>query len=414
MRLVRALASTRSFMFATLLAGTVAHAQGHRLPNDEVLRFPAGRDTVSVPFQNWGEHIVIPVSVNGRPPLQMVFDTGMPSPGVLLYAGALVDSLRLQFGDMQVRIGGAGGGGAREARLASGVTLGVGGLEGGGSIAVVMPPTPQMASLHDGIIGASLFQHLVVSLDHDRTVMTLTRRAAFTPPRGASEVKLSLEGRHAYVPVGLVGPNGGSTPLELILDLGATHTLSLSRRTHDAIVLPQGARATRVGRGMSGAMTGHVGRIAGIELGGFRFQGVVAMFPDTAFENPRGLDQRNGNLGGGLLSRFNLVLDYGGSRMFLTPNRRFEEPFEGDMSGLVFDTGPEGRVTIAQVLVGSPAEAAGISPGDVLVAVDGQKAEPREMLRGRKRFREDGRELALTLRRDGRERVVKLKLRRLV
>jgi len=36
------------------------------------------------------------------------------------------------------------------------------------------------------------------------------------------------------------------------------------------------------------------------------------------------------------------------------------------------------------------------------------------MLRGRKRFREDGRELALTLRRDGRERVVKLKLRRLV
>jgi membrane-associated protease RseP (regulator of RpoE activity) len=165
---------------------------------------------------------------------------------------------------------------------------------------------------------------------------------------------------------------------------------------------------------MSGAMSGRVGRIAGLELGGHRLANVVATFPDSAFESPRGLDQRNGNLGSGVLGRFNVTLDFGGSRIFLVPNRRFAEPFEWDMSGLVFDMGEGGKVTVAEVLTDSPAAAAGIRPGEELVAVDGAAVEPREMIRQRERFRQPGREMALTLRQNGRERVVKLKLRRLV
>jgi len=42
------------------------------------------------------------------------------------------------------------------------------------------------------------------------------------------------------------------------------------------------------------------------------------------------------------------------------------------------------------------------------------KAVPRDMLRERARFRMEGREVVLTLRSDGHDRQVKLKLRRLV
>src|SRR6185295_3891306 len=88
-----------------------ARAQRHGgLQISETVRFPAGNDAVSLPFQNWGEHIIIPVSVNGHPPLEMVFDTGMPTHGVLLYEGALVDSLGLAYGPMRIQVGGAGGG----------------------------------------------------------------------------------------------------------------------------------------------------------------------------------------------------------------------------------------------------------------------------------------------------------------
>jgi hypothetical protein len=398
--------------FAPPPAVLAQHRQGLQL--NEELRFPEGRETVSVPFENHGEHIMIRVSVNGGAPLLMVFDTGMPTPGVLLYEGALVDKLNLTYSPAQIQVGGAGSGGSRSARLATGVTLRVGGLEVGGSVAIVMPSTPQMSGLHDGIIGASLFQNLVVSLDHDRGVMTLSRRGVFTPPKAAAEVPLEVQGRHAYVPLQLVGPDGKATPIKAILDLGATHAISLNRRSNPAIVAPPGARVSRIGRGMSGVITGLVGRVPALELGGHRLASVVATFPDSAFEDPRGLDSMNGNLGGGVLGRFNISLDVGGSRMFLTPNRRYSNPFEWDMSGLQTELTDEGEIRVAAILPDSPAAEAGIAPGETVVAVDGARAEPRTLLRTRERFREVGRELALTLRRDGRERVVKLRLRRLV
>ncbi len=415
MTLRRSFALVFSLAVLAVLAAVPGLTQGqHGLPMNEQVRFPEGRDSVSVPFENWGEHLIIPVSVNGRPPLHMVFDTGMPIPGVLLYEGALVDSMKLAFGPMQVDVGGAGGGGPVKARLATGVSLGVGALSVAGSIAIVMPPTPQMSGLHDGIIGASLFNDLIVSVDHDRGVITLTRREAFTPPRGAAEVPLEVVGRHAYVNAGVVGADGKTTSVRLILDVGATHAVSLNRRANAGIRLPAGAFASRIGRGMSGAMTGQVGRIAGFELGGQRLTGVVGTFPDSAFESPRGLDSGDGNLGGGILGRFNVTLDYGGKRMYLMPNRRYANPFEWDMTGVTFEIGASGSIDVIAVMPGSPAAAAGVKPGESLVAVDGVKAVPRDLLRSRERFRQEGRELVLTLRKDGLDRQVKLKLRRLI
>jgi membrane-associated protease RseP (regulator of RpoE activity) len=166
---------------------------------------------------------------------------------------------------------------------------------------------------------------------------------------------------------------------------------------------------------MSGVMTGQVGRIAGLELGGFRLPGVVATFPDSAFENPRGLDSRDGNLGSGFLGRFNITFDFPGSRMFLAKNRRFADPFEWDMSGVRFDLDEAGVLAATEVQVGSPAATGGIVPGDVLLAVDGVPADPRGLQRERARFREQGRVVTLRLRsKAGTERDVKLTLRRLI
>jgi hypothetical protein len=410
----RTLALTCSLMILAAVLVQPAYTQGHgSIPMTEQVRFPQGRDAVSFPFENWGEHLIIPVSVNGLPPLQMVFDTGMPIPGVLLYEGALVDSMKLAFGPMQVNVGGAGGGGSMKARLAPGVTLGLGALSVSGSVAIVMPQTP-LSSLHDGIIGASLFNGLVVSVNHDQNVMTLTNREAFTPPKGATEVPLEVVGRHAYVKAGVVGADGKLTSVRLILDLGATHSVSLNLRANPAIRLPAGAFATRIGRGMSGVMTGSVGRIAGFELGGHRLTGVVATFPDSEFESPRGLDSGDGNLGGGILGRFNVTLDYGGKRMYLVPNHRFADAFDWDMTGVSFEIGDHGDIEVKAVLPGSPAASAGVKTGEALIAVDGVKAVPRDLLREHERFRKEGREVVLTLRSDGHDRQVKLKLRRLV
>ena len=73
MTLFRTLALACSLMILAAVLVLPAHTQGHSsIPMTEQVRFPQGRDSVSVPFENWGEHLIIPVSVNGRPPLQMV------------------------------------------------------------------------------------------------------------------------------------------------------------------------------------------------------------------------------------------------------------------------------------------------------------------------------------------------------
>jgi hypothetical protein len=406
-------------LLASAFAGAAA-AQGaphgeHQVKLHEDVVFPAGRDTVSVRFEDVGGHVQIPVSVNGSPPLMMVFDTGMPTPGVLLYAGERVDRMKLPFGDAKIRVGGAGGAGVeQEARLAQGITLRVGALEIGSTIAIVMPAKPEMSSIHDGIIGASLFRNMSITIDHDQNIVRFTRAGQFVPPTGASAVPLEIIGNHAYVQAALVDAAGATTPLRLIVDLGATHAVSLNSHANPAIHVPAGARTTRVGRGMSGVLTGRVGRIAGFELGGRRLQNVVATFPDSAFENPRALDSRDGNLGSGILSRFEVTFDYAGGNMYLLANRRFAEPFEWDMSGLTFDPGRNGALVVAEVLPDSPASRAGITPGEQLISVDGEAAEARELMRKRDRFKQAGREIVLRLRKGGAERNVKLKLERLV
>ena len=406
-------------VLALLCTPTLAPAQGPHagggMPVDEKFTFPAGQRRVVIPFTNIGEHVVIPISVNGSPPLQVVFDTGMPSPGILLYRGTPADSIAFDYSPLPIRVGGAGGGGAMDAKLAINVSLKAAGLEVANTIAIVMPPTPQMSKLHDGIVGATFFANFIVTIDHDKSELVLEKREGFEAPMGASEVPLEFNGRMAYVKAGLLDGHGGVTPISLVLDLGAMHAVSLNSKSNAAVQAPASALATTIGRGMAGPIPGRVGRIAGLEVGGLRLTNLVSTFPDSAFQNPRGMDSRNGNLGSGFMGRFNVTLDMPGERVFMAPNRRFTEPFEWDMTGVRFDLDTLGTLAATEVLPGSPGALAGIAPGDLLVAVDGAPADARSLQKQRASFRQPGRVIVFRLRgKDGVERDVRVTTKRLV
>lgn len=399
---------------AALVFSQPPHAGGPPSgPSSGKVKMPAGLKTVPLSLHRTGEHLLIPVSVNGAEAIPLVFDTGMPSPGVLLYESARVDALGLEYGPERVRVGGAGGDGQSiGGRLAHGVTLKVGGAEISETVALVMPPPRPLADLHAGVIGAALYRNFVVTIDHDRGVIELTRPRDWTPPKGVRSVALELDGNFAYVAAGLVDQDGKVAPLRLLLDLGATHAVSLNPTTSKAIRLPPGSVPTRIGRGMSGTIHGHAGRIPGLEIGGYRLERVIATFPEAAHENPRGLDARNGNLGGGVLGRFNLTLDYGARKMYLVPNRRFAEPFEWDMSGLTLDPGAHGFLAVAQVLADSPAAIAGMTTGDIVIGINGEPVTNADFYSVRERLRRDGEEVELRIRRGVEERAVAFRLAR--
>ena len=81
----------------------------------------------------------------------------------------------------------------------------------------------------------------------------------------------------------------------------------------------------------------------------------------------------------------------------------FPEAFHVDMSGL--DLAAEGAdlrtYRVRVVLDGTPASAAGVRVGDLLVAIDGRPAASYDLDQIARTLREPGRDVELTLQRDG-------------
>ncbi len=81
-----------------------------------------------------------------------------------------------------------------------------------------------------------------------------------------------------------------------------------------------------------------------------------------------------GNIGGDLLKRFTLTLDYGHQRLWLVPNALAAQPDVFDRSGLWIARAKDGTIAIADVAADSAAAKAGLTADDVIVAVDGTPA----------------------------------------
>ncbi|HEU5181832.1 MAG TPA: PDZ domain-containing protein, partial [Candidatus Polarisedimenticolia bacterium] len=268
---------------------------------------------------------------------------------------------------------------------------------------------------HEGIIGATLFRHFAVSLDNDRSLMTLRRPEDYTPPEGAGVLPLVFDdGGKPFADARVRIADGGAKPIQLAVDLGASHVVSLNETEGNGLLAPAGSIAATIGRGVSGAVLGKVGRIASLELGPFKLEHLVATFPDKAYQNPRGMDSKDGNLGNGALSRFLVTFDYAHERLVLFPAAGFTEPSEWDMSGMQGDLTGKGTVEVSRVLAGSPAEAAGIRQGDTLVRIAGEEVTQASYFTLKERFKKDGETVTVELRRKDKPVLASLKLRRLV
>lgn len=404
-------------LLVLLLAAPAAVAQ-HRMRGSlpEVDFHVDSKDgSFTIPFKLINNHLIIPVSI-GETIFDVILDTGMPVSGLMLYGTDEVDALDLAYNPMEVRVAGAGGkGGTKAARLAQGATVRIENATMSKTTVIVMPPLEALALYHDGVIGASLFNNFVVSIDYDKSVVHLYDPEKYVAPENAAVLPVTLgkQRRIPFVDLTVTPPGGTPVALNVVVDLGASHAISLNADTTGALSVPEGAITTVIGHGVGGEVNGQVARIAALELAGFELEGVVATFPVKEHQHPGSSDSRNGNLGSGILKRFNVTFDYANERMLLVPNESFGAPFEWDMSGMRL--WPEdGGLKVAQVLADSPAAEAGLAVDDVVTQVNGKPASPKTLVELRELMREDGAEIEITATREGKPIEVKLTLRRMV
>ena len=119
-------------------------------------------------------------------------------------------------------------------------------------------------------------------------------------------------------------------------------------------------------------------------------------------------------IGLSLLSRFNLVFDYHGQRLFIEPNDSFVEPFEYNMSGITIEKALDGKYVIKQVHDSSPASEAGLQEGDIILKINDKIINEYEFFDLHSMLKQKGVKLNLFVERDGKEMKVTLMLRRVI
>ena len=87
---------------------------------------------------------------------------------------------------------------------------------------------------------------------------------------------------------------------KLLVDSGASHGLLLEPSSDKRIVPPANYVSSSIGRGLGGDILGKVGRVQSLTLGSYKFERVVARFPDpnSYFDSLKiGATERNGAMG---------------------------------------------------------------------------------------------------------------------
>lgn len=341
-----------------------------------------GRHRTHVPFVSPRNLIIISARLNGRGPYNFLLDTGVASS--LFTDPQLADSLGFAHGP-EYRLMGVGGvESALRAYEARNVRVSMPGVEAPSTSWLVLNSDVLNLSGYvgmpvQGIMGADLFRSFVVTISPEQRTLTLTDPARYKAPKGRRWASLPLVFDHdkAYVTASVqqLGAAPEALPLRLLLDTGAGHALSLETTADPRLRLPAHRLRTDLGRGLTGIVSGSLGRVAAVQLGRYHLPQVLTSFPDSAQVHERlsGTERaRHGTLGYEVLKRFTTVIDYPHHRLLLRPTPALREPFEHDMCGLdLLATGPGYRqYQVLRVVPNSPASSAGIAEGEELVAIN--------------------------------------------
>ncbi|MGA0604554.1 aspartyl protease family protein [Phenylobacterium sp. VNQ135] len=330
--------------------------------------FPAGRvQTDPLAFELFaGTRINIPATVNGAA-THVLLDSGAEA---TVLDKAYAESLGIKPSGMVAAVG---TGGRDVAELASGVDIRLGDVELRDLTVALMDLKPIAAVIGRPlpvILGKEVLNALTVQLDFQGQTITFHDPVRYRAPAGVVPVPVTnVAGLHA-IPVSIEG----GEPVLMDFDLGNGQALLVYPR----LWKPAGMLSDRkVSKGMSGGVGGQrprsVATVRSLTLAGVEFHDIPATFGDED-NSSFNVGNSSGNVGMPILSRFELTTDYARNRILLKPRLdAAAAPFAKDRTGALARF-VDGAFKIAVVAPGSPAEAAGLKPGQVIEAVNGRPA----------------------------------------
>lgn len=437
-------------LFCTLLSTlTVCSQQGFFLP--------ANLSQDRIPFKLVNNLVVVPVELNGTR-LSFLLDTGVKT--TILFGMSQTDSIEMR--DVKpIRIRGLGEGESVEALRSDRNLFKIGrAMDANHTVYVVFDESlnfsPRMGIPIHGILGYDFFRQFVVKTNYVSKRLTIYNPKTYKPDRcrKCEVFPLEFHADKPHVTLSMTS-EGVKQDIMLLVDSGSSDALWLFDGSSFIKENPPNYFEDFLGLGLSGDIFGKRSRVDALHVGTHTLEQVSVAAPrKEALENSSFHADRDGSLGGNVLKRFTVIMDFPHQQMTLKRNANFNEPFYYNMSGLTVEhDGVEvvedtkkvlnnplsfseadmnknafgiiktsefkfmlaPRIIVVDVRPGSPAAEAGIQRGDEIKWVNGTPAHRYELYELTDLFSSRvGRRITLDVARDGDLLKKKIILRKLI
>ena len=383
-----------------LLAGTLRPVAAQ----DEGL--PADRYLTSVNFRILFGGVIIGKARIGsfQDSLNFIFDTGC---GSISLDSLTADRLNLNPHGSSAFIHGVGG--ICPQRLVDSQSLHLGGITID-SLSLQVVDYDLLSSIYgekiDGIIGYSFFSRYLVKVDYDQLKMDIYTRGPVVYPKGGFLLRPRVYG----LPM-LEGQMMDARAIRsrFYFDTGAGLCLlfSSSFTSDSAVFSPKRKKPVHIqGAGLGGKMRMQLTTLKTFSLGPFQFRQIPTYVFEDAYD-VTSYPQLAGLIGNDLLRRFNLILNYDRSEIYILPNTAYDQPFDYSYSGVSIAL-IGGRIVVTDVMPESPGEKAGFKEGDMVLSVNGDTKQDLQVYQGL--LRTIGPRVKVLVQRDGGMAMLSLKV----
>jgi len=367
-----------------------------------------GTTQAKVPFLLANNHVYVQASFNGGKPLTVIVDTG----GHNILVPDSASALGIKVQGAQTASG--GGDSVQQSGLAQVQSIRVGGATLKNQTISVLQFSNAAEGLDEqGMIGYEFLARFITRFDYGSHELTFIDKKHFDPSDAGTPVPFRLY--HQFPEV--LGSYDG-VPGRFGIDTGARTVLSLTRpfsERHHLREHEKNGTEALTGWGVGGPEYAYVFHGKDLQLGDVTVKSFLAEL-SLDKGGAGGVEAFPNNVGGGLLKRFVVTLDYDHQLMYLKPIAgKVDDLDTFDRSGMWLNVADEG-FGIVSVSSGSPAAQAGLAAGDVIETVDGKAVSSIHLYDLRRRLRDEppGTKVALTVERNGHPREVTLVLRDLI
>ena len=287
----------------------------------------AEKDTIIIPFKMHNGKPLLELEINDKQATLMI-DNGILWDQIWLFGSPLIKKLKLNPVEESI-IGGAGEGEPTQAYTSDNLMLKFHDIIFYEQPVLVSPPAAGFAKLFPGADGQlcnTFFKHFIVEFDFVQNEIILHRPNKFQYKNNGSIIEMKANESGTYsIPFSFTMLEDKTYTGNVDIDFGGVDPLNIALNNKHKIQLPSDVKK-KISIGAQGKASEFSGKIQSMTIGDYKFDNVTAIFGDekTSRIHPNNL----GVIGLPLFMKFNITFDYLNNKLYIEPNKYFDDPFE--------------------------------------------------------------------------------------